>query len=110
MQKSLHIALVATAMLLPTIANANADVVIMINGDRLTGEVKSLERGMGDLLVVEVERQGGKLRWIQLQERFQYRQTTAIQTTGTAHFDKQRIPVVRRWTDLALALVFLQDP
>ncbi len=33
------------SMILPAIAMAKPDVVIFINGDRLTGEVKSLERG-----------------------------------------------------------------
>ena len=37
------IALLAT--IIPLFASANTDVVVFDNGDRLTGEIKSLERG-----------------------------------------------------------------
>jgi hypothetical protein len=37
--------LIALALAMPLLAAANTDVVVFDNGDRLTGEVKSLERG-----------------------------------------------------------------
>ena len=45
MPNKLCIALAAAALSLAGVAGADTDVVTMINGDRLTGEVKSLERG-----------------------------------------------------------------
>ena len=41
--RSIIFTLLATAI--PAIASANSDVVVFDNGDRLTGEIKSLERG-----------------------------------------------------------------
>jgi hypothetical protein len=41
--RNIIFALLATAI--PAIAGANTDVVVFDNGDRLTGEIKSLERG-----------------------------------------------------------------